>query len=292
MFKLRGWQLAPVGALAWSLAGVHYVDAAVFAQLVPNSYVQGTTDTYDQQFNDAQAIGQTPTGVTGLPGVTQYPFPSIVSPFSAPYDTDQVVTIGVGGQIELQFPQPLTVASAGQTPVGVFTNFELIDSDYPSGVADNPADGFSGGSAVVSVSSDGIHWVSLGNQTFQIPQNYYLNATSPYQYPPPSDPLVADYGKPFTGTLASFSGEDFAQIIATLDGSAGGTWLDLSASGLSTISYIEFTEPADLVAAGSVLALEAVSAANGASVPEPAAFGLAALSGLLALRRRTTKESK
>src|SRR5208282_788494 len=109
----------------------------------------------------------------------------------------------------------------------------------------------------------------LGLQNLNIPENYYTNAGNPYQFPAPSPTDLANFGQPFTGTLDSFDGESFSQILTTLNGSAGGTWLDLSNTGLNEINFIQFSEPLNQTPDTSFLALEAVSA-NDASVPEPA----------------------
>ena len=83
---------------------------------------------------------------------------------------------------------------------------------------------------------------------------------------------MADFGKPYVGTLGDFDGLTYPQILAELDGSAGGTWLDLSGAGLSRVGFIRFDGTGD-----GPFELDAVSLASGkigAPVPEP-------MSGLL-----------
>jgi hypothetical protein len=225
-----------------------------------------------------------PQGLTGASSGD----PGVVSPFDPPFDADQLLLIGPGGQVTLQFPQPVAVNS--EPAVGVFINAGIADHSFPNGIAGNPASTLGANQTpTVSVSTDGVNFVSLGTQTFNIPQNYYQNATGPYATSAPANPVLADYGQPFTGTLASFNGETFAQIVSTLDGSAGGNWLNLSGAGLSQINYIQFTEPATLPA-GSKLALDAVSVSD-ADVPEPASASLVGgLSAIfLAIGRKRVK---
>lgn len=285
------------GAAAVVLALGSSAFAAVFAQYVNNSFTQGTLVEYNQQFDDPTVLGTVldgpnavtnagnPVGVTGLPGYTEYPYQGIVSPFNDPYDVDQVVDVGIGGSITVKFPQPV---NTGTIPsIGVFTSIALNDSNYGSAIADDPADTLGDYVAVVSVSADGVNWKSLGVQTFDIPENYYLNAATAYDTDPPADPQVADFGQPFTGTLASFNGEDYPQILATLNGSAGGDWLDLTGLGLTQISYVQFTEPQGVVPDGSYISLEAVTASD-IDVPEPVgAAAVLTICALLLPRRRT-----
>jgi hypothetical protein len=287
-----------IGGIAVALGLGQSAYATVFAQYDGVSWAPGALDSFESQFNNPQVIGtvlddpqaqtilgNTP-GMTGLPGATNpaYVYPGIVSPFDPPYDTDQLVAVGVGGQITVKFNQPVSVGSGAS--IGVFSSVGLADNNYPVGVASDPATTLSTQTAVVSVSADNIHWYSLGVQSFDIPENYYLNAVTPYDAAPPANPQIANFGQPFTGTLDSFDGEDYQQILATLGGSAGGTWLNLSSTGLSEIQYVQFTEPAGVVPDGSYLTLEGVSASD-LSVPEPAGLlSLCALAGLLRRRKR------
>jgi len=266
--------------LLGSAPGVH---AAMFASKVV-SYDPGTASATDPTYTDPSAALGSPDGMTGV----EAGFPNVLSPFSPAYDVGQIVVIGEGGELTLQFPQPVQVGSG--PAIGVISNSGLIDTSYPSGQAGDPAGNFGGGSADVSVSADGIHWASLGEQEFINPANYYLNA-GPYDATPPASPQLADFGKPFAGTLASFNGENNSQILATLDGSGGGSWLDLSGSGLAQINFIEFSVPTDGTSfggtIGSRMVIDAVAVANDhVGVPEPTSWVLMLGAGGLMLRRR------
>ena len=83
----------------------------------------------------------------------------------------------------------------------------------------------------------------------------------------------------------------FSTILTKLNGSAGGTWLDLSGTGLTQINYIQFSEPTGVVPDTDFLALEAISA-NDAALPEPtSSIALFALGGLFLRRWRPAKNA-
>ncbi|HUB24273.1 MAG TPA: hypothetical protein VL992_02510 [Tepidisphaeraceae bacterium] len=243
--------------------------AAIFAQYVSGSYTQGTIysddsgdiDSYDMTFNNPAVVGDPTTSTTAGLTDLDYGYPEVISPFNPPADADQIVTIGSGGSITLQFNQPVNVLSSTPT-LGVFTGIGFYDSQYPIGLNYSPAETFDTQSAVVSVSQNGQNWVSLGFQNFNIPENYYVNAGNPYQFPAPNPAQLADFGKAYTGTFDQFDGENFSQILTTLNGSAGGTWLNLAGTGLNQINYIQFSEPTGRVPVTSFVAIETVSASG------------------------------
>lgn len=170
-------------------------------------------------------------------------FPNVLSPFSPPFERDEIVSIGEGGHITLQLARYALVG--GGPAIGVFTNVGMIDADYPSGLNTDPAFAFGVDDALVEVSEDGVNFVSLGTVTFEMPSNYYLNA-GPFDTIPPQEPLRADLGlaNP-VGSLSDFDGVTHAQMLNLFAGSGGGTWLNLDAAGLRRIGFIRFTVPDD-----------------------------------------------
>ncbi|HEY3898052.1 MAG TPA: PEP-CTERM sorting domain-containing protein [Chthoniobacter sp.] len=237
----------------------------------------------------------TPTSALGQPAPIVGPdsgFPGVFSPFDPHYETTDLVGIGAGGQLTLQLQNFVNVQS-GAFEIGVWSNVGLTDVDYPNGTAGNPVTTFSPpSSAVVSVSADGTHWVTLNGGspiTFSLPGNYYTNA-GPFDPTAPADPQFANFGQPFTGSLSDFDGEDYAQVLATLDGSAGGTWLDLDGTGLSQVGYVRFNGVAD----GDELYINGVginsSLAGAEVVPEPASAGLLLLGAVSALAWRRNRK--
>jgi hypothetical protein len=250
-----------------------------------NAVIDYTTGTLNPQY--AQDPFDHPNGVLGQPGGiidagTEYS--NVFSPFYPHYSPSDLTSVGNGGQLTLRLENYVYV-QAGAYEIGVWSNVGLNDADYPNGTNTTPVSTLSpASSAVVSVSADGTNWVALNNGspiTFSLPGNYYTNA-GPYDTTAPANPQYANFGQPFTGSLSDFDGEDYSQLLATLAGSAGGTWLDLESTGLSEVGYIRFNG----VASGDYLYLDGVginSALAGGSAPEPGAVGLLALGAVLAL---------
>jgi len=211
-------------------------------------------------------------------------FPSVVSPFSPPYLRNEIVSVGEGGQITLRLSH-FAIPQATVPEIGVFTNVGIFDSDYPNGLAGSPPITLGIDSAEVSVSEDGLSWTSLGTQNFDIPTNGYTDVTSPFDTSPGS--ILADFQQPFTSALSDFGGLPYydaggSDMLELLAGSGGGTWLDISGTGLAKVGYIRFAV-ADDVNSGSSLnfELDAVSVSHAAmghlTVPEPTSLALAGL---------------
>jgi hypothetical protein len=266
---VHGWCLLGHAAAQFANAVIDYTPGALF-------------DSYN---NPSSALGQ-PAPIVGADSG----FPGVFSPFDPHYETTDLVGVGAGGQLTLQLQNYVKVQS-GAFEIGVWSNVGLVDTDFPNGTNTTPASTLSPpSSAVVSVSADGTHWVTLngGNPvTFSLPGNYYTNA-GPYDATAPADPQYANFGQPFTGSLSDFDGETYAQVLATLNGSAGGTWLDLDGTGLSQVGYVRFSG----VAAGDELYINGVginSSLAGGAVPEPASAGLLMLGALTALGWRRNR---
>jgi hypothetical protein len=221
--------------LTLSAASISRATATEFASAVV-SYNPGDATTIDPTLTTPSAAIGAPDGIVGVGSG----YPGVLSPFNPGFQSSEVVVIGEGGQLTLQFPQPVEVGTGKS--IGVFSNAGLVDTSYPNGTVGSPATTFGGGSAKIRVSEDGTHWVLLGVRQFINPSNFYVNA-GPYDVTAPSSPVDADFGQPFLGLPTSFSGDDYASVISTLGGSGGGRWLDLSPTGLSEINYIRFTVP-------------------------------------------------
>ncbi len=203
-----------------------------------------------------------------------YPDDSYVSPFNAEYNPANIVAIaGSGGYIELHMSQP--VSTNGFT-LGVHSGVGLEDTTG-NGDNSNPAETYTNPrSATVLVSSDGSNWVSLGSVDFDNPTNIYTDISGPYAETPGSQ--LANFAQPFLGDLSSFDGQSFAGTLSVLNGSAGGTWLDLSGTGLSQVSDIAFeTDPGQTMFIDSVVGIPA---------PEPASLALLIFPALFLKRVR------
>lgn len=254
--------------------------AATFAPCVAVAGVvaNGVVDYTPGDFTNFQSEKGDTTAASALGFIaTDTPF-GAVNPFNPAYLPSQIVAVGPGGQLTLKMATPLLATTRGAT-LGVFSNNGLDDfSSDGSGLAGNPAVTFNDPAhpeAVVSVSSDGVTYVPLnaGNPVvFANPTNYYTD-TPIRGYSQAAGVAHGSQYIPFTGTLASFNGETYAQILTTLNGSDGGTWLDLSGTGLATVNDVRFVVPAG---ANYSFVVDSVSA-----VPEPVA--LLPLAGLLPL---------
>ena len=86
------------------------------------------------------------------------------------------------------------------------------------------------------VSEDGITWYPVPGSDFNNPTPIYTDVDGPYTSDTGSN--LANFAQPFTDNLSSFDNEDFAGTLGVLNGSAGGTWLDLSSTGLSEVNYV------------------------------------------------------
>jgi hypothetical protein len=152
-----------------------------------------------------------------------------------------------------------------------------LEDTTGNGDNSNPAETYTNPrSATVLVSSDGSNWVSLGSVNFTNPTNIYTDISGPYAETPGTQ--LANFARPFLGDLSSFDGQSFAGTLSVLNGSAGGTWLDLSGTGLSQVTDIAFeTDPGQLMYIDSVV---------GIPVPEPTSLGLLILPALVLRRNR------
>jgi hypothetical protein len=285
-----------VGAAVLSLGvSSSIVSAAEHAAAVV-SYTSGGANAAFQ--SPSAALGA-PDGVTGENAAASnyYGFPNVLSPFSPAYQGDELVQIGEGGQLTLRLGRYVNVVPGKS--LGVVSNVSLVDSDFTDNTGTNgpTASTFGGGRAVVRVSPDGANWVSLGEVTFDLPALYYANAGA-YDAAGPANPITTDFGKPFEGTLRSFDGKDWAGTVAAFAAigggySGGGTWLDLSGTGLAQVGFVQFLVPDDGNAGtANRFAVDSVSIANGfagASVPEPA--GLGVIVATMALLRRGRRDA-
>jgi hypothetical protein len=275
------------------LSALVLLPSASFAGSYAAGVVSYTPGASNASFRTPAAALGPPDDVSGEnPAATNYfGFPNVLSPFSPAYQGDEIVQIGEGGQLTLQLANFVNVGPGKR--LGVISNVGLLDTNG-SGQAGNPAAIFGGGTAHVKVSKDNQTWFDLGNVVFNVPSLYYVNA-GPYDSAPPPSPQLTDFGKPFEGALASFNAKDFAGVVdafkvAAGGYSGGGTWLDLSTTGLAEIGYVQFLVDDDNNANTSQrFNLDALTIANsavGAAIPEPGSLGLLSIVTLLTLRRR------
>jgi len=207
-------------------------------------------------------------------------FPGAVTPFNAPYKSDQIVSVGVGGSLVIKFDHP--VANDPQNPFGVdllvFGNSFFYDPVNFTA----QADALFGGRGKLEVSPDGNAWTTV--PSFRpdgvFPTLGYADLTDPFSATPGS--VLTDFTRPVDPSF-DWHGKNFAQLLAGYNGSGGGAGVDIGALGLSSVMYLRFTVPAG---ESGTVNIDGVS--DVAAVPAPGAgvlMGIACV-GLVHRRRR------
>lgn len=201
---------------------------------------------------------------------------SAITPFNASFNPQNVVAVSDGGSLTLHLGSPVVIGPGAA--LGVHAAVGLNDASYPNGLNHDPAQTYTDPRvADLLVSADGMHWTDLGTHTFDVPTNIYTDAADPYGGHPGSQ--LADFSKPFAGNLHSFDGQTWGQTLATLDGSAGGTWIGLSGVALADVNYVRFS-----TSTGQTAYVDAV--VGDSAVPEPATGGAVVIVLVALLRRR------
>ncbi len=170
-------------------------------------------------------------------------FPGVVSVFNPPFGTDEIVSIGAGGLLEIRFDTPVTDDPAN--PFGIdlliFGNAGFIDVAYPGGVAGGL---FGDDGGTVEVSADGVTWFEIAGAHVDglVPTVGYLD-TGPYDGTPGA--VTSDFTRPVDPALttADFNGLDLAGILALYDGAGGGAGIDLASAGLAEACCVRITNP-------------------------------------------------
>jgi hypothetical protein len=308
-FIMRSLSLVGLAGSAVLLSAgmVHANNADWASQII--SYNPGTSSS-------AYSVGSYYQNSSGWYGYLQpngggaYPSGSYtLTPFEAAYDNNDLLGIGPGGKLELQFVQVVTTSTGvnGGFNIGVHAGVALEDASgasYSGSVGPIAALYTNPREADVAVSQNGINWIYAIGTTgwtsdishaspiiFDIPSNYYNDASIAPDGPDnivqdddyPND-QTADFSLPFTGMLSSFDGlSDYEAVLNKLNGSAGGTWLNLSGTGLTSIEYLELCVPDN--ADYNMYLQAAVGVA-----PEPGSLSLLLLGGMaLVCRRRARK---
>lgn len=207
-------------------------------------------------------------------------FPSVVSPFSPPFETDQVVSIGHGGSITLRMGRVVRDRASHAFGIDfiVFANAGFIDVAYPAGlVGDAPALFGAGPSVLVEASNDNVHWFTVQMRRLDLmPTLGYLDS-GPFDASPGS--IESDFRVAMDPSLSlsDVAGLTYSELIALYGRSGGGIGFDLASSGLDEARYLRFTHGGDSF---EPFEIDAVSV-----VPAPGGLAALLLGAGLALRR-------
>lgn len=241
-------------------------------------YVEGTG--VGAGFNDpSTALGE-PTRITS-PGSS---FGGATTPFQGAFGNDEIVSIGEGGSLTVEFDTPVT--DDPLNPFGidllVFGNPFYFISNFPTGVADT----FSGEGGQIEVSEDGVTFFVVPGVDADsgFPTLGFLDPSAPVTFGTPvTGTIESDFTKPVDPTFDG-DGLSLSEFVTGYDGSGGGTGVDIGALGLSEISFVRITN-----VSGSGTVPEIDGFADVAPIPEPGtavALGVLAAFGLSWRRRR------
>ena len=257
-----------------ALAGLFAIPTLTRAQFASgvHDYTEGSG--VQSGYNDPTAALGAPSTETMDPIYGNSP----VDPFDAPYLSSQIVGVGTGGSLTLQFAAP--IQNNPGHPFGldfiIFGHAGFIEDFSTGTVVDGSL--YTGGSSDVRVS------VSADGTTF-----YTLN---PALTPQVDGLFPTDgSGNPFLPvnpalTPADFAGLDLAGIRALYNGSAGGAGFSLAwamdsngqSVSLSSVDYVRL----EVLNDGTPAYIDAISV-----VPEPATWTLTLTgAGLFLFRRR------
>jgi hypothetical protein len=193
------------------------VRAADFADSVA-SYEPGA-ETTPRFRNPAAALGA-PSQIN--------PFGEETDPFNPPYGTNQVVSVGAGGWLVLEFHTPILnhpnnlhgydFILFGNSGFVITNDFDPATFDWIGTPAtDGSLFGFNPGESRVSVSRDGVEFFTLDPALAAVVDG-----------PFPTDGAGDPHRPPLPGlALSDFAGATLEDIRTLYDGSAGGTAYDI-----------------------------------------------------------------
>ena len=237
--------------------------ASPFATQVPE-YIEGIGITMDfftgQLFNDPYtALGRPTVDTTGDGIIAAPSTPVVVVPVYGPFRATELVTVGEGGRLTLQFDHE--VLDDPLNPCGidfiVFGNTTQTigqggfwNNTDPEGVTVQSDDTISE-STTVSVSLDGVNWTPFPKGPFADcfaptlgrvydPDDPDLSLPGNYWWGHPTDPTVPlnpDW------TPADFVGLTVADYANRYGCSAGGAGFDLDIVGVPAIRFIRIDNP-------------------------------------------------
>lgn len=273
---MRNMGLAAIAVVG--LAGNSIANAGSFASQVIH-YVPGLNPEAGYSSDATFALGS-PERTTGE-NTPFGSFPGNVTMFNSPYGLDEIVSIGAGGVLTLELGAPATDDPNHLFGVDliVYGNTFFNTDDF----VDGNITGISPDLADIEVSSDNINWLPVTPKADGLfPTQGYLDAGifGTDAFGAPNGTIETDFFKPMDPSLSinDFLGLTYAEALGLYNGSAGGTSIDISETGLSSVSYIRFSLPNGVNYNSEIDAV--------AIVPEPAATMLLGIVGVAVLNRR------
>lgn len=246
--------------------------------------------SYDEGSNAATGFTDSSTALGSAERFTgEGVFPSGVTPFNPAFGSDEIVSIGSGGQLTLRMGTAITddASHAFGVDLIVFGNAGFIDQSFfdtdpgndGTGVLGSDPQLFGGGGiAEVYVSADGVDWRLASTTAIDLfPTLGYQD----YDVTTPASPgsVPTDFQRamdPSIG-LADLAGLTYAELLGVYGSSGGGVGIDISATGLGSAEFVRFVN-----SDSTAFEIDAVAA-----VPTPGAVGVLAFgAGLMWPRRR------
>jgi hypothetical protein len=222
-------------ACSLSVASTAVADVLPFAITVVE-YVPGVGAAAGYQ--DPQAALGWPERFTG-----EGLYPGVVSPFSSPWLSHEVVSIGLGGRLTLEIGGDIVDDPANPHGIDfiVFGNAFFWDLAWPLGIV-GPLYAEGG---PISVSEDGVNFFPVPGAVADgaMPTLGYLDV-GPYSETPGK--LLSDFRMPFDPALdpAAMVGLTFEEIREFYGTSGGGRGIDIAATGLERVRFVRIAGPA------------------------------------------------
>ncbi|MBM4106837.1 MAG: hypothetical protein FJ257_11265 [Phycisphaerae bacterium] len=166
---------------------------------------------------------------------------SVVTPMNSPYLPTELVSIGDGGSLVVEFNPP--IVDDPRHPFGldliVFGNAFFVDAFYPAGVPSfiyaEPG--------VIELSADGVQFVPVAGAEADsmFPTMGYADV-GPYAVVPGSSPTR--FTRPVDPQFGPMMfGAEYEELLAMYDGSGGGTGVDIASAGLSSARFVRIRVP-------------------------------------------------
>jgi hypothetical protein len=168
-------------------------------------------------------------------------WPGVVSPFNAPWLSDEIVSIGAGGSLVVSFDEPIQDDPANPWGIDllIFGNTGCMDNSYPNGIVGGV---FSDDGGLIEVSQDGKQWVAITTELADglWPTRGFIDSlpydavegSVPSNFTLPVDPRL---------TLADVMNLDNVALMNLYGSSGGGTPVDISETELSEISFVRIS---------------------------------------------------